>query len=600
MKNLILIIICGYSFISLAQKENNEKDECEFFEFLKGIDQDKNNENDLYSEFNQRRHLIKKLESYIVIFDGFNIAPVLLDSNQKDPYAQHLIGCDYFQKEYREKLKTLEKHKARGSVQNDHSINIKRFFFELLDLDKSNNNDVLKYITELKYPYTVELVFKEINSSYFNPSQDSIDYNELPKLTREENLITLSKRLDYLDNTTYSYYQSYNSKPRIIKGFEMYHDNDVFMVSKLNQDRELTGGFKFTVITDHFKWRWLPLLQILGISSDENLMTYQSISLGGVGYTPYIRYRNNFELADTLHKLDRPFASYAYIERAKHRIWRKGLIRHTGEFQVGFLGISQGRKIQAKLHEDVIHSSQFVHGWDNQIADGGRLAIQANHKLDLLLCSSNNRYATIFRPNTVRVKDYSKNYISSNLSTELDLKIGTIETSLGAGLRFSTLNFLQQSGHSMIMSRTKKGNNFGFNFDFGISYRYVVHNAMLEGIGFLEPFPYDEYDKVDPDNHVLASEEVERNLFSIDFGINLKFRKTTVFFRQVYHTLEYKSRLSNANLSDPYFSGLMVEGEDDNFYNNDVLKDQNSFLNTTIFGKTFYGFGRLGISWIIE
>jgi hypothetical protein len=509
--------------------------------------------------------------------------------------AKEFEYCPRYVQEYYEELEKnkLEKNKvdkARESVQKDKEENIKFLLFDLCELNNSSTNILVeKYLAELKNPYTLEYIYN------IYKADTSI---KVPQLIQEQNLKTIAKRIDILDNKKYIYFESYYSMPDLIKGFEMYHDNDAFMaIPGKNQDRELTGGFKFTVISDYMKWRWLRIKN--KNKNKDNILTYQTLSLLGNGYTPYIRYRNNFDLADSLHKYDRPFASYMCLERAKHRTLRNGLIRHKGEFQIGMIGISQGRKIQAKIHEDLYTSSQFVHGWEKQIADGGRLIIQANHKFDFLLHSNTNRYRTIFKPNHYSVND-PKGYCDRNLIGEIDLKVGTLMTSLGVGVRFSTLDFLKQSGNHMIVSKIGCKNEFGLKFDFGLNYRYVLHNSLLEGLGLFKTFDEDKYDKVSKDNYVLDKSEIERNMFSLDFGLSLKFRKTTVFFRNTFHTLEYKSRLLGVDFQNQNLTSV-INTEDIEHYNTEIIKEQNKFLKKSfLLNKQIYGFGTIGISWIIE
>jgi len=400
--------------------------------------------------------------------------------------------------------------------------------------------------------------------------------------------------MNFLDHKHYVFYENFNSKPNFLKGVELYHENDVFLMSKnLNQDRELTGGFKLSIVTDYLKWRWVRLTN----KKEDNVLTYQSISILGAGYTPYIRYRNNMVLADTFHKLDRPFSSFVCIERAKHRTWRKGLLRNRGEFQVGAIGVSSGRKIQAKLHEDVIPSSQFVYGWDNQIGNGGRMVWQINHKFDLLLYSNTNKYKSIFTSN--KYVDKTKKCFGINIIGEMEGKLGTLMTTVGGGIRFSTLDFLKQSGNQMIISNDNSRDGFAWKFDLGINYRYVFHNSLLEGIGLFETFDEDTYDKAPIDKHVFKYNEVYRQLFILDFGLSLRWRKTTVFYRHNFNTIEYKSRLNNINFEDSNFISK-VDPKDLEFYQNTVIPEQKSFLNNRIFGRQYYGYGTVGVSYIVE
>jgi len=496
-------------------------------------------------------------------------------------------------KNYNNKIRKFDKQLAQDSVHEGEIQHIMDLLIDKCDLNKADNDSVEMYLAEFEDPYSVQYLFYYLKRVYFEPDGKNKLY-KLPQIIKEQNLSMLANRIDIMDNNRYMYYENYNSKPNFLKGFEMYHENDYFMPG-INQDRELTGGFKFTIITDYFKWRWFRMKN----ENDDNMLSYQTISLIGTGYTPYIRYQNSYDLADSLFKNDRPFASFFCIERAKHRTWKKGLVRHKGELQVGSMGISQGRKIQARLHEDVIIGSQFVHGWENQIADGGRLVYQLNHKFDFLLYSNTNQYKTIFNSNPSQVEAPKRKYGGRNIIVETEAKLGTIMTTLGGGIRFSTLDFLKQSGNQMILSKKNSKNEFGWKFDVGLNYRYVFHNSMLEGMGLFETYSKDIYD-VDPiDKYVLSKDQIERNMFVLDWGISLKWRKTTVFFRQNYHTLEYHSGLANVDFQDEGLTSL-IEPDDVEHYYDKVIPDQNKFLDHKVFGKQIYGFGTLGISWIIE
>ncbi len=599
-----------FSWISFSQiSDIAMEDECSFFMHL----QNWKNSNysapsylGVKSNFSQRSALLKRLETYVIVFNNYNIAPMLLeDSNEA-------LACNIYVREYYRNsgvnetdatvfdLKEIQN--ARRIVQNDKKIFIRELLMDITDLNQPDNKSVEMLLAEFEDPFILEFLYQDLQRSYFDQELDR-ELFRLPQITKESNLRLIATRMDRLDNEKYIFYETYNSEPQAIKGFEMYHDNDVFMFGwNMNQDREYTGGFKFTASTDYLKWRFYrPGNGKIGRMNGENLLTYQSVSLGGSGYTPYIRYRNNFELADSLHNYDRPFASYMFIERAKHRTWRNGLVKQSGEFQVGAIGISQGRKIQAQLHKDLIHESQFVYGWDKQIANGGRFAFQLNQEFDFLLWSNTNRYKTVFRPHTILTEKIDK-YLGGNISAKAEVKIGTVLTSIGGGIRFSTLDFLSQSANQMLLNKPKQTNNtdeWGFNFDIGLSYRYVVHNSMLEGLGLINTFKEDPYDDEGLDVYSIRTNQVVRNLFILDWGLNVRFRKTTLFYRQTIHTLEYKSDLESFDYQDPNYTSL-VNSADASFYNDKVVREQTSFVNYKVFGRTIYGFGTLGISWIID
>ncbi len=598
MKNtlLMLLAITLFSFQLEGQKLPAEMNECEFFDYLNDLESN-NYQNYQYNSLKKdqvrRTSLLLKLESYFIVFRSFEIAPMYLESNPKHDKR----ACGKLVSEFNEAIQGgLKTQGARIKVQENLRFNIAYLLIDLTELNNKNNQLVEQYISEFVQPYTLNTLHDTLSRGYFeNDSQfETNQLNAIPQLIKEQNLEHLEKRLQHLDAKRYIFYKDQNSEGKFANGFEFYHSNDVFLlVPSMNQDREMTGGFKFTLITDGLRLRWINLFKWNKDYSD-GYLTYQTISFIGKGFTPYIKYRNNFNLADTLHNYDRPFSSYFCVQGAKHRIWRSGLLRHRGEFQIGAIGISSGRKIQAQLHEDVITESQFVYGWDKQIADGGRLVWQSNHKVDLLLLSNTNRYSTIFKPRSYLVEK-PKRYSGLNLIGEAEINVGTIMTYAAVGLRYSTLDFLNQSGNNMIQAK-KPGSRkeFGWKFDLGFNYRHVIHNSLLEGMGLLNPFPEDPYDKINPDFYVLNSDEVERNVFTLDFGVNVRYRRTTFFFRQYFYTLEYQSPLQNINFQDERFSSLVVP-EDLEFYTTEVIVEQQSFLD-----RAFYGYGTLGFSWFID
>lgn len=595
---VLLILIINNSFAQLP--DFSTMDECDFFEYLKEVKKsdyktesykalfDKNNENIKFL-------FLKKLETYLVAFASDDIAPMYLDttkneqtqggSETKSFNKRYPYYCeDYVNEYYKAKEILGNKWKARKEVQKCKYENIKYILLDLTGLNKRSNTEVERTIAEFDQSFTLQYLYSRIKDM-----EDT-----LPKLVTEQNKKFLIDRIDIQGQKIYTHYENYSSKPNVLKGYEMYHENDVLLAAYwMNQDREMTGAFKFSFFTDYFKCRWLPLGTRK--QTQQNILTYQTISIGGSGYTPYIRYYNNIELADSIHKYDRPFCSYAYLERAKNRVWLKGLVRQKGEIQGGMIG-TNGYLIQAKIHEDVNVSAQHVYGWDKQIAKGGRLFLQMNQKWDFLLYSNSNKYSSIVLPRTINVANpgAKKRYRGVNFSSEFDLRYGTLMTSLGGGIRFSTLNFLQQSGNHMISNNPRFYNvHYGWKFDVGISYRHVIHNSTLEGLGLLNKFPEDKHDIVKSDTYVLNDKLINRDLFIIDFGFSFKFRKTTVFYRCLFHTREYNSQLSRVDYSKLEH---LVATEDKEYYHNTIQKEQNQFLNDF----KWYGYGTIGISWLID
>lgn len=634
MKNIFTILAFLMTIHVNAQTTHTLTSECNLFanDFLQKLSANHYNNADyiaIKADRNKRKELLQALEEYLFVFRSTEISPMYLTSyivrqpcpklnawfikykwyrrilSRKCPTETDVNkSCPIFIEEFTRLEKDsshLNTNGIRELLQKPYKTDVWYLFLDLCGLlEEAESPFVAQYISEFKRSFTLGYIYNRYRTEFSEPCRlgtfDNHADTSLKCLSRfayESNLRQISERIDQLDKLTYCYYESFHSKANMLKGFEAHHDNDVLVPG--NQDREYTGGFKFNLATDYFKWRFFRFP-----STPENVISYQSISVGGYGYTPYIRYRNNFQLADSIHRNDRPFGSYLYFERAKYRTWRKGVVRQKGEFQAGSIGISQGRKIQAQLHEDVIQESQFVYGWDKQIGNGGRLALQLNQKVDLLLFSTTNRFMTIFAPNKVVVRD-KKKYAGLNLIGEVDLRIGGFYTSAGAGLRLSTLDFLKQSGTQQIsVKRPGCKREFGWKLDIGVNYRYVQHNTMLEGLGYIETFPKDSYDKVNPDYYVLTKDQIQRHLLIIDWGVNFRFRKTTVYFRQTFHSLEYKSSLTGFDYQNKGLTGV-IDPKDIDYYNSTVVKENKSFINQKWFGgQTYYGYGTLGISWIIE
>lgn len=570
--------------------------ECNFFADLKNIDSNEIAFNELLKQQDKRLEYIRRLDYYVNIIEGYKIYPL----NYEDLLAPDACSDNIlkFTKLY-EDNNFKDYQLIRKSIQEQDTIHIQKILFKLIGLDQKLYDSVEFYLSEIRYSYTIDLIMNSANELYkLDPYTNKSIY---PRISAGKNIDLISKQINKIDRIEYVHYESYFSESDNLKGFEFQHDNDVLTpFQRVNQDRELTGAFKFVFITDNFKWRFFKIEPV----NSNNIFSYQTISIVGAGYTPYIRYRNNTNLADTMHNFDRPFSSFFVIERAKHRLGKKGLFRHRGEFQIGAIGIAAGRKIQAKLHEDVITKSQFVYGWDKQIGNGGRFVMQLNHKFDFLIASDKNDYFSIFKPNTKKL--YNKNnygtlgkYAGLNLIGESEFRLGTIMTTAGLGIRFSTLDLTKQSGNNFIKTKPNSRFEFGWKIDCGFNYRYVFHNSLLEGLGLFRTFDEDPYDKVSKDPIVIAENNVVRNLFIFDLGFNLRWRKTTFFARLNFHNLEYKSNLENVNFYDPNITAK-IDTQDLQHYNDVIVKEQKDFVNRKAFGMTYYKYGTLGLSWLID
>jgi len=172
------------------------------------------------------------------------------------------------------------------------------------------------------------------------------------------------KMKKYYEKAT-DYYRYYGTKKKIIKGVQLYTDNDLFDLVN-NKDHEYTGGFRIELITDHFG------LKMLSWRRDHKYLSYQSLLFGFELYTP--EGLNVFDVND-LNKDDRPFASFQYFGHSRNIISYDGKHRVSSVLKIGLMGGDVSRKFQFVIHRDIT-DSENNNGWDYQIANGGRLAIQ--------------------------------------------------------------------------------------------------------------------------------------------------------------------------------------------------------------------------------
>ncbi|MCK5028918.1 MAG: DUF2219 family protein [Bacteroidales bacterium] len=465
------------------------------------------------------------------------------------------------------------------------------------NISSIRNHTTLQYLSYIYY--------YQINNPVYSRVNDFIK-------TRNFNLI--NQRLAIIEQTYFVHYKSNDAHLKPVKEIDFFMDNDFFIPGGFNQDRDYTGGGAITVSTDYFSSRWLnPGWIFYSEKGDEPhriVMNYQTLSVGMHFYTPYIRYRNNYDLADTLHGYDRPFGSYVYFNRSKYRLWPKGLVRYQGSFQVGIIGSNTGRDIQAVLHRDATVKAQRVYGWDTQIANGGRWLLQLNHNIDLLLFSTSNKYKSIFTPN---IKNTVAKNVGWNIIANGDFRYGGFLTSAGGGIKISSTDFTRQSGQETLKPFKNNAYKFAFSVDAGLSYRYVFHNSMLEGFGYRSTYTNDEYDNESESvyslnqsyyefqNDYLTGDEVRypntppdydqlnRHLYLIDFGINFRWRKMTIYYQMTLNRKEFEIEEIN-------YEGLMdiVSDDDKKFFKEEVITELHDYNS-----KKMYGYGRVGISWLL-
>ncbi len=476
--------------------------------------------------------------------------------------------------------------------------------FLMIDSYQMDENMIKMSMAQMRSQESIEILL-----NYYDKFIDTENYEKMPEEMQIRNMKIISSRLSTIQSKNYVFYQSPYAQNKKIKSIEFYLDNDVFLFgTNINQDREYTGGGAISFTTDYLKWRWFNTRWVNErlfkkkysdkkiLQTRRVLLSYQSIKLGMQFYTPYIRYRNNFQLADTLYKLDRPFGSYVYLERSKFRIWSKGLARSESNLQVGKIGTSLGGNIQATLHQDATVTSQKVYGWDQQVNNGGRWTIQVNHKIDFLLFSNTNKYVSVLSnwfTNNISLNTKQPAYCKRlNIYSTWESFLGTYYTAFGTGLYVSAADFKNQSGQNFLMPRKRNSKEFGFNWELGIKYRRVVHNSMLEGIGFTKSFDDDKYDNENLSAYTIPRDKIIHDLFLLDFKLAFRWRKMVIYYSNTYLSKEYDLDIKNYNYSN---LADFASTEDKKFYSDKVISELQEFNK-----KKLYGFGRIGINWLIE
>lgn len=513
---------------------------------------------------------------------------------------------DFFEDDLFENIFSLTKEEFKRRIQQNQSLTI------------ISNDELRNFIYNLN-EYSLVLCLRSIideeilELKYY---KDIDDYHVRIKNLNEK-LKIVDDFINVITSNDYLHYNIQQSSKTWIKSFHLYHENDFFLFSKLNADRDYTGGFRFELMTDQFKMR---IFKKLGNS--DHFLSYQSIFLGGEAYTPYIRFTED-ELNErgVLYKIDnetnfftdaslasienymrsnqqfsdRPFASFQYLGRGKYRLHNDGFLRSESLFKLGIVGKNLGENIQAVIHKDLTTGSQRVLNWEDQIANGGRLAFNIEHKVDISLFSTNSL--------TSLNKEYKNDFVNflafnTNLYLPLELAFGTVQTHVGGGLGISNKSFIDVSGindpkyfkekspsycniDSVGLMGWIKSNppkfimlhlkHFWLNSYISLeyNYRYIQHNSMLEGVGFFNTFPEDPLDDEAITIYSLDKESIERNLHKIQLHIGYRMNKVTLYYKQTrYINKEFE-----------------VIG---------IVPNYEEFTT-----KRWYGYGRIGLKFIL-
>lgn len=637
---LLLLLICsGFSAFAQGEQESDELfDSKAFYElsdsaFYFGVCNPNNSNYKTIKDWSDGSTLTK-IGNRIKVIQRLDSLLTRMSDNASVKMYNYFENYSSTIKDYQENKETYKRgERKKGYHYITDSLYIRgiKELYSRCNLDAgfgvtTNSEEYLSYLTDYANLQRMYITYEAYVNDLSTSKQKSM---HISPADAKKHLQLIANRMHEVEGQQFTMYQTYSASSVGVKAFNFNHGNDFLGIGIKNQDQDMTGSFRFEFSTDQFKARWLNTAWLgSGIwgcnkyaayrahklkNPKYSMLSYQNISVGGDGYTPYIRYKNNFELADTMHQHDRPFGSYMYIERRKFRLWPSGLVRHNGTFQIGMLGLMSGQYLQAELHKDAIYDSQKVYGWEKQVGYGGRWLMQINHEVDLMLFSATNKFASLVtskKPRNFENKascneamqtafgNPKRPYAGLNVILNAKAQYGGYLTAFTTGLTFSTLDFLHQSGHYVITTRRNNLFDFGWHLEAGIKYRYVVHNSMLQGLGYVKTFPDDAYDDESESVYVLDDTQINRNLLLMDFKVVLQWRKMTFYYQLNLSSIEY--RLSKIDLTSPEIMAIVnnYAAEDPDFSHEFNTKIAPEFMQAQ--DRNFYGYGVAGMTWWIR
>jgi hypothetical protein len=376
-----------------------------------------------------------------------------------------------------------------------------------------------------------------------------------------------SKRVKSIMEDEFSLYGFTETSDKNLSFIKIEHTND-FFTFPLNQDRDYTGGFRFEFGTDKLKIRlfssytdkwWLP--------NSRSWYSYQSLFLGGEGYTPYLRDTCTFNTPNAFDRDDRPYGSFVYIGRAKYRVFRGGQARIFSQIKIGQIGLESAENLQALLHRDISIKSVKPNGWGAQIANGGRIAMSLEIYPEVMFISkgktiSDNLQRCLTEKMNLQIPEWL------NLSLIGELKIGHDMNAIGAGLAFSTANFKESGGMDIPFNNNMKKWRKYLTVNTKVQYRRVLYNSMLEGYGGIHFSPEKNQAVIDSgytgifrpspdedasspnDEYTIGKENVERNIFIWETGLSFKLKYFGLYLRLNVMSPEFDLAVNSKTYSD--------------------------------------------------
>ncbi|NIJ45992.1 hypothetical protein FHR24_002470 [Wenyingzhuangia heitensis] len=283
---------------------------------------------------------------------------------------------------------------------------------------------------------------------------------------------------------------SQNKGDSFIKQASFYHENDAFFAPK-NTDDNYTAGLRLDVVTKELKF-WQPFFKLTG----KNPKYYNHFNFGFQSFTP-----TNISNSEVITS-DRPYASYTFLSLGRTQLFKNTVF--YSELSIGALGLPLAKRAQIYIHKKKFLGTDRPRpmGWDNQIENGGSLAI--NYKVNYLYVFNDAISHNYVIP-SIRVMGNFGNYIS-------DLYVGTQLSLLNINYSNSSLNFNEKVGY-----HHKRNGKTRFNIFVEPGFRWNIYNPTLQGALFLDNSVY-----------TVDRSKINSFLFDVNLGMNLIIKDVLV------------------------------------------------------------------------
>ena len=342
------------------------------------------------------------------------------------------------------------------------------------------------------------------------------------QLIRKKLIHAISSQMQIIGDNTQAWYNYSTIEKRWLKGIQLEKSNDLltFGIFQKNNDMDYTGSLKLSLITDMFK-----------LDIGQPTQSYQAITYGGEVYTPYFKDTNIFVKEDTFNIYDRPHGCFQYIGFENHGIAKHFKSRWSTNFKIGAIGGRFGYNFQFFLHRD-ISLSPYPTGWDAQVAYPGRLAIQLNGKYEHLFIKEQ--------------ANYHGGGFKLVPSWSAEIAFGSFMTYGEVGFNLSTQNFkyknqnnsLPRTRYTNRNERVKKVRGYA---DLDLSARFVGHNTMLQGFGWVQTNELKDESFATASSYVLDRDRIFPVVIFTSLTGGIQFPNFNLFYQYNVRSPEFRS-----------------------------------------------------------